>query len=119
MHRRQAHDDAAVRDAAAKRPVWSRDDVRWRRHGSRGSIREAMTTTEARRGGAWLLEDAADEDVFTPEQISDEHRLMAQTTDEFVNAEVLPNLERLENKDWQLARQLIRRCGELGLLGID
>jgi alkylation response protein AidB-like acyl-CoA dehydrogenase len=71
------------------------------------------------RGGAWLLEDAADEGVFTPEQISDEHRLMAQTTDEFVDAEVLPNLERLENKDWQLARQLIRRCGELGLLGID
>jgi alkylation response protein AidB-like acyl-CoA dehydrogenase len=71
------------------------------------------------RGGAWLLEDAAVEDVFTPEQISDEHRLMAQTTDEFVDAEVLPSLERLENKDWQLARQLIRRCGELGLLGID
>jgi alkylation response protein AidB-like acyl-CoA dehydrogenase len=71
------------------------------------------------RGGAWLLEDAADDGVFTPEQISDEHRLMAQTTDEFVDAEVLPNLERLENKDWQLARQLIRRCGELGLLGID
>ena len=44
---------------------------------------------------------------------------MAQTTDEFVNAEVLPNLERLENKDWDLARQLIRRCGELGLLGVD
>jgi alkylation response protein AidB-like acyl-CoA dehydrogenase len=87
-----------------------------------------MTTTDVRtdvkrpaevRGGAWLLEDAADGDVFTPEQVSDEHRLMAQTTDEFIDAEVLPNLDRLENKDWQLARQLIRRCGELGLLGID
>jgi len=87
-----------------------------------------MTTTDVKaevgrpaevRGGAWLLEGAADEDVFTPEQLSDEHRLMAQTTDEFVDAEVLPHLERLENKDWQLARQLIRRCGELGLLGID
>src|SRR6185503_3702773 len=111
MHGRQAHDDAAVRDAAAKRPVWTRDDVCWRRHGSRGSIREAMTTTDVGtasrrpvevRGGAWLLEDAAD-DVFTPEQLSDEHRLMAQTTDEFVDAEVLPNLERLENKDWQVS----------------
>src|SRR5215212_4202498 len=78
-----------------------------------------MTTTELRRGGAWLLEDSAGEDVFTPEQLTDEHRLMAQTTDEFVDSEVLPNLDRLENKDWELARHLIRRCGELGLLGID
>src|SRR5215212_10089807 len=78
-----------------------------------------MTTTELRRGGAWLLEDTSGEDVFTPEQLTDEHRLMAQTTDEFVDAEVLPNLERLENKEWDVARQLIRRSGELGLLGVD
>jgi alkylation response protein AidB-like acyl-CoA dehydrogenase len=44
---------------------------------------------------------------------------MAQTTDEFVDGEILPNLERLESKDWQLARQLIRRCGDLGLLGLS
>jgi alkylation response protein AidB-like acyl-CoA dehydrogenase len=44
---------------------------------------------------------------------------MAQTTDEFIEAEVLPNLPRLENKDWDVARALIRRCGELGLLGVD
>jgi len=78
-----------------------------------------MTTTEVRRGGAWLLGDTTSEDVFTPEQLTDEHRLMAQTTDEFVDGEVLPNLDRLENKEWELARHLIRRCGELGLLGVD
>ena len=76
------------------------------------------TTTQA-QGGIWLLEEPPASGIFTPEQLSDEHRLIAQTTDEFVNAEVLPNLERLENKDWDLARQLIRRCGELGLLGVD
>jgi alkylation response protein AidB-like acyl-CoA dehydrogenase len=43
---------------------------------------------------------------------------MAQTTSEFVESEVLPVLDRLEQKDWQLARALIKRCGELGLLGI-
>ena len=43
---------------------------------------------------------------------------MAQTTTEFVDSEVLPVLDRLEQKDWQLARALIQRCGELGLLGI-
>jgi alkylation response protein AidB-like acyl-CoA dehydrogenase len=70
------------------------------------------------RGGSWLLDETPASDVFTPEKLSEEHRLMATTTTEFVNSEVLPNLERLENKDWQLARTLVRRCGELGLLSI-
>jgi alkylation response protein AidB-like acyl-CoA dehydrogenase len=71
------------------------------------------------RGGTWLFEDAADPDIFTPERLSDEHRLMARTADEFVDSEVLPNLERLEAKDWALARSLIHRAGDLGLLGIN
>jgi alkylation response protein AidB-like acyl-CoA dehydrogenase len=79
-----------------------------------------MTTiTGVRKGGAWLFDDPATEDPFTPEKLSDEHRMMAQTTDQFVDAEVLPNLDRLEQKDWQFARELIRRCGELGLLAVD
>jgi alkylation response protein AidB-like acyl-CoA dehydrogenase len=57
--------------------------------------------------------------VFTPERLTDEHRLIAQTVTDFVTNEVLPALDRLEQKDWGLARQLVRRCGELGLLGID
>jgi alkylation response protein AidB-like acyl-CoA dehydrogenase len=69
-------------------------------------------------GGAWLLEETAAADIFTPERLSDEHRLMGQTTTEFVESEVLPVLDRMEQKDWQLARTLLRRCGELGLLGI-
>lgn len=74
--------------------------------------------TTLTKGGAWLLEEPPSS-IFTPEQLSEEHRLVAQTTDEFVTAEVLPNLDRLENKDWELARHLIHRCGELGLLGVD
>ncbi|MBM3817672.1 MAG: acyl-CoA dehydrogenase [Acidimicrobiia bacterium] len=75
--------------------------------------------TTLTKGGAWLLEDTPDADVFTPEKLSDEHRLMAQTTDEFIANEVLPNLDRLEEKDWELARTLIRRAGDLGLLGTN
>jgi alkylation response protein AidB-like acyl-CoA dehydrogenase len=70
------------------------------------------------RGGAWLIEDAT-EATFTPERLNDEHRLIRQTTDEFVASEVLPVLDRLEQKDWALARALVRRCGDLGLLGTD
>ncbi|MGH9257958.1 MAG: acyl-CoA dehydrogenase family protein [Vicinamibacterales bacterium] len=71
------------------------------------------------RGGAWLFEETAESEIFTPEKLSDEHRLIARTTDEFIDSEVLPSLERLEAKDWGLARSLIRRAGDLGLLGID
>jgi alkylation response protein AidB-like acyl-CoA dehydrogenase len=76
-----------------------------------------MTTATATRGAAWLLEAAGD--AFTPEQMTEDHRLIAQTTDEFATGEVLPALDRLEQKDWDLARSLLRRCGELGLLGVN
>ena len=77
-----------------------------------------MTTTAVRKGGSWLFEDPAAGDMFTPEMLSEEHRLIAKTADEFVAAEVLPVLDRLESKDWELARHLIKRCGDLGLLGL-
>ena len=77
------------------------------------------TATPARKGGSWLLEDSGPSDIFTPEKMSPEHRLIAQTTDEFIDTEVLPQLDQLETKDWALARRLIRRCGELGLLGVN
>jgi alkylation response protein AidB-like acyl-CoA dehydrogenase len=78
-----------------------------------------MTTTTTARGGAWLIEDAPAGSIFTPEKLSDEHRLISQTADEFMTNEVQPAIERLEQKDWALARQLVRRAGELGLLGTD
>ena len=72
-----------------------------------------------RKGGSWILEDAEPGSAFTPEKLSEEHRLMAQTVEEFVDTEVIPNIDRLETKDWKLARELVRRAGELGLLGIS
>ncbi len=76
-------------------------------------------STSILRGGAWLLEPSDPDAAFTPERLTDEHRLIGQTTQEFVDREVLPELDRLEQKDWTLARQLVRRCGDLGLLGVD
>ena len=75
--------------------------------------------TSIQRGGAWLLGATDVEGIFTPERLTEEQRLIAQTAVEFVDNEVLPQLDRLEEKDWGLARQLLRRCGELGLLGVD
>lgn len=81
-----------------------------------------MTTSssaEALKGGEWLLKAVDASTVFTPDQLTDEQRLIAKTVNDFVDGEVLPVLEQLEQKDWTLARSLLKRCGELGLLGVD
>jgi alkylation response protein AidB-like acyl-CoA dehydrogenase len=79
----------------------------------------ALTDMSIQRGGEWLLETPRPEHVFTPERVTEEHRLIARTTEEFVDHDVVPALDRLEQKEWEVARQLLRRCGELGLLGVD
>ncbi len=71
------------------------------------------------KGGAWLIESTAADCVFTPERLSEEHRLIARTTEQFVEQEALPALDRLEKHEWSVVRDLVKRCGELGLLGID
>ena len=79
----------------------------------------AQAAAVRRRGGYWLLEAEDPDLVFTPEQLSEEHLLIGRTADEFLDQEVLPNLDRLEQKDWALARELLLHCGALGLLGAD
>jgi alkylation response protein AidB-like acyl-CoA dehydrogenase len=74
--------------------------------------------TVAVRGGSWLFDEVEDADVFTPERLTDEHRLIGKTTEEFMAAEVLAHVEQLESKDWAFSRHLIKRAGELGLLGL-
>ena len=69
-------------------------------------------------GATWLLEGPPSS-PFTPERRSEEHRLIAQTAAAFSEQEVLPALDRLEQKDWAAARSLIQRCGDLGFLGVD
>jgi alkylation response protein AidB-like acyl-CoA dehydrogenase len=71
------------------------------------------------RGASWLYEHAPAESIFTPEQISEEHRLIRQTSDEFVANDVMPAIEQLDRKDWGLVRELVRKCAELGLMGTD
>jgi alkylation response protein AidB-like acyl-CoA dehydrogenase len=70
------------------------------------------------KGGSWLLQETLTDDTFTPEQMSEEQRLIHQTADEFTT-EVVDQNEQLETKDWDLARKLLKRSGDLGLLGTD
>jgi alkylation response protein AidB-like acyl-CoA dehydrogenase len=70
-------------------------------------------------GAEWLFRETQPHEVFTPERLSDEHRLIGQTAAEFAAKEVAPALEALEKKDWKKARELVGRAGELGLIGVD
>ncbi|UAL46860.1 acyl-CoA dehydrogenase family protein [Sutcliffiella horikoshii] len=71
------------------------------------------------KGGSFLLDDIAAEKVFTPEDFSDEHKLIAKTTEEFVVNEVVPNLEEIEHHNFDISVKLLKEAGELGLLGAD
>lgn len=77
------------------------------------------TTELAGKGGAWLIEDTEPGAVMTPERRTDEHVLIGQAAAEFIDHEVLPVVDRLEQKEWSLNRELLRKCGALGLLGTN
>ncbi|MBA2502205.1 MAG: acyl-CoA dehydrogenase family protein, partial [Pyrinomonadaceae bacterium] len=70
-------------------------------------------------GGSFLIEDRAPEDIFTPEDFTEEHRMIAKTTRQFMDAEVRPAVPQLEKHDWKLARELVRKGAELGLIGAN
>jgi alkylation response protein AidB-like acyl-CoA dehydrogenase len=72
-----------------------------------------------RHGGDWLTSETSPDEVLTPERLDDEHRLIAQTAAEFVANEVVPANPELLKKNWDVARKLIARAGDLGLLGTD
>jgi alkylation response protein AidB-like acyl-CoA dehydrogenase len=75
------------------------------------------TTLKAALGGSFLLESPRPEDVFTPAELSDDQRLIGQTAEEFVTKEVIPVIGQLEEKKPGLMPQLLKKAGELGLLG--
>src|SRR5213080_1997273 len=69
------------------------------------------------KGGRFLIEERSPSEIFTPEDFNEEHRMIADTTRQFMDAEVLPRINELENKDWNLARSLVKQAAELGLVG--
>jgi alkylation response protein AidB-like acyl-CoA dehydrogenase len=76
-----------------------------------------VVTKTAAKGGSFLLDSARPEDLFTPADLSDDQKLIGQTAEEYVVKEVLPLVKDLENKKPGLMRELVKKAGELGLLG--
>jgi len=81
------------------------------------------TTTVAPKtkltGGSFLLEDHNLENVFTPEDFNEDQQMIVKLADEFAVNELLPNIEKIEHKDWQLTRDLLKKAAEMGLTNAD
>ena len=71
------------------------------------------------KGGSFLIEEREARDVFTPEDLSEEQRQIAKTATEFARNEVLPAVREIEAKNFALTKGLLRKAGELGLMGVD
>jgi butyryl-CoA dehydrogenase len=70
-------------------------------------------------GGSFLLESRRPEEVFTPEDFSEQHQLIGQTAEEFAVNEIIPNIEKIEHKDFSITRDLLKKAGELGLSSVE
>jgi alkylation response protein AidB-like acyl-CoA dehydrogenase len=70
-------------------------------------------------GASFLLEERQTSEVFTPEDFNEQHQLIAQTTEDFALNEIVPNIEKIEHKDFSVTRALLKKAGELGLSAVD
>jgi alkylation response protein AidB-like acyl-CoA dehydrogenase len=78
---------------------------------------EAQMQKDYVKGGSFLIEQRSPAEVFTPEDLSDEQRMIGETTREFIDNEVLPQIDAMEKHAWEISRELIAKAGELGVLG--
>jgi len=78
----------------------------------------AEQSKEMLRGGQFLVRETSCEDVFTPEDFSEEQNMMKDSVIDFVDREIWPHKERFENKDYAFTEEVMKKAGELGLLGV-
>jgi len=78
---------------------------------------EPQTQREYLKGGEFLIAEQTPAEVFTPEDLTEEQRMIGDTTRDFVDNEVSPQLPAMEQHAWEVARDLLQKAGDLGLLG--
>ena len=78
----------------------------------------AETNEDLLRGGQFLVKETKCEDVFTPEDFSEEQKMMRDSVKEFVDREIWPKKDRFEAHDYALTEEIMKKAGELGLLGV-
>ncbi|MCK4464445.1 MAG: acyl-CoA dehydrogenase family protein, partial [Bacteroidales bacterium] len=78
-----------------------------------------MEKFEVVKGGEFIVKETEAKDIFIPEEFDEEQRMIAQTCQDFLDTEVLPILDKIDNQEEGLMRELLNKAGELGLLGIS
>src|ERR1700761_2355741 len=70
-------------------------------------------------GGSFLLEEHKLDNVFTPEDFNEDQQMVAKLAEEFANNEIVPMIERIEHKEWDVTRELLKKASEAGLTNAD
>ena len=78
-----------------------------------------MEEVKVRKGGEFMINEIEAATIFIPEEFDEEQRMIADTCRDFLNNEVMPNLDRIDKQEEGLVRSLLEKAGELGLLGIS
>ncbi|HUI41970.1 MAG TPA: acyl-CoA dehydrogenase family protein [Terriglobia bacterium] len=86
-----------------------------------GTMEATVAAVGAKRvkGGSFLTEERDPQDAFTPEDLSEEQQHIAKTAAEFIHNEVMPAADDIEAKRFEVTKSLLRKAGELGLMGVD
>ena len=78
-----------------------------------------MENRKVLKSGEFLVSEVESKDVFIPEEFNEEQLMIAQTCRDFLEADVYPNLEKVEKSDRELMKSILKKSGELGLMGIS
>ena len=70
-------------------------------------------------GGSFIIKESNPNDIFTPEDFTEEHKMMKDSVIEFVDREIVPKKQRFEQKDYKLTEEIMSKIGELGFLGVS
>ncbi len=82
-------------------------------------IMEATAHKTSIRGGEFVIRETKAQDVFIPEEFSEEQKMMAEACQDFIDKEITPNIKRIDSMEEGLMRSIMQKAGGLGLLGIS
>jgi alkylation response protein AidB-like acyl-CoA dehydrogenase len=78
-----------------------------------------METSKLLKSGEFLVSEIDSKDIFIPEEFNEEQKMIAQTCSDFLASEVYPNLDQVEKSDRELMKSMLKKSGELGLMGVS
>ena len=71
------------------------------------------------QGGEFLVKETQAEEIFIPEEFDEEQQMIGQTCQDFLETEVWPNLDKIDKKEDGIIESILKKAGDLGLLGIS